>query len=132
MKLKDLQPILDICAKIEEETNYCLFISYRGHTKGVHLTIIELSREGTKEVYSALFFLDRWESEELNKCIYKLNKILEDGKNKYNILCKLKNNEIKEQFEKQIALGVPKVRAIKNVSEEFEITQVKLKEVLNG
>lgn len=79
--IKQLHPILDICDRIEKETNYCVFISYSGHVKRIEIEIAESIEHFNKDIERIGFYTDKNNSdEELSSCIDLLNSVLDDGR----------------------------------------------------
>lgn len=126
MKLKDYQAIIDLCDEIQEKTPYCVFFDYSGHIKSASLHISVSKLDYNTRIYTFDGFSDN-----LKPCETRLREILQDGLTSLSLFIKADENKIKEEFNKQYSLGVPKKRVISNIAKEFGMTQNRIKEVVS-
>lgn len=126
MKLKDYQAIIDLCDEIQEKTPYCVFFDYSGHIESASLDISASKSDYITRIYTFNGFTNN-----LKPCETRLKEILKDGLSSLSLAVKADENKIKEEFNKQYSLGVPKKRVISNIAKEFGITQNRIKEIVS-
>ena len=130
--LKLLVSIFKVLEKIEQETTYCPFFNYFGHTESFDLHIASSKEYYTNSIFERGFYLDRDDTESNIEVLEEeLLQVLKDGKGKKFLLKKLKKENIKKEYQRRIDLGVPEKRAISDIAKKEEMTQSELRSILN-
>ena len=124
VKLPFLKEIMDRLLSIEE-MGYCVFVDYSGHVRTLEIRIyLKWSSSRPDKIISFGSYH--------NGSIKALDGLIEELKDRKSIENERYQKTVKDLYDSNIEIGVPKKRAIKNVAEEVGITQKKVSEILKA
>lgn len=125
-KLNCLHKIIDLCERLEEEKGYCVFISYSGHVDLVGVSVRYSKEQYGVVIYNSEFYTDsKHFDKRVKECLVDLGKLLTEGKGN-----DLFRNQVRKEYEYYTSIGVPKTRAISNISKSLDIKVDEVKQLL--
>lgn len=132
INIKHLRPILDLCDRIENETNYCIFFDYSGHVKKIEIRIAASIQRYNDVIEEFQFYTD--DENAKDKLIHYLDvlkDVLKDGKKAQKLIERMSVSNVRKSFSYQSKLGVPAERVLANLSNEYDKTVEEIKEIVN-
>lgn len=134
--LNDFKEVFELCSKIQEETQHCVFIDYSGHVNKLDI-LVAMDKNNYNEIICSLGepwqgkYIENVYKEEINSFLSKLQKVFDTANDKLLLAETMQKKNILSEYKKQVDLGVSKGRSIKNLAKQFQVTQKKVTNIIN-